>query len=250
MPYILVVSLQVALLVHAMRTGRDRMWVYILLFLPGIGAVAYIVAELIPSWFYSRAGKEIRSMATRTLDPDRELRRRREAAEETNTVENRRLLAEELLQMGEFRESLQIYRSILTGIHADDPGMLLSMAKAAFGCGLYEEARQTVYRLGEINPRYQRVDAQLLYARSLEQLGHDNEAEQQYQELTRHAPGEEVRCRYALLQKRRGRFQHAKMLFAEILARSNRSSFEYRRREREWIDIAKREVTNHANRCD
>jgi hypothetical protein len=249
MPYIFAVILQIALLVHAMRTGRDRMWIYILLFLPGIGGVAYIVGELIPSWFSSRAGREIRSIATRTLDPDRELRRRREAVEASNTVENRRLLAEELLQAGEFKEALQIYRSILTGIHADDPGMLLSMAKAAFGCGLYEEARQTVYRLGEINPLYQRVDAQLLYAMTLEQLGRDSEAEQEYEQLVTHAPGEEVRCRYALLQKRRGRFQHATLLFSEIVTRSKRSSSDYRRREREWIDIAKREVMNHANQA-
>jgi hypothetical protein len=56
-----------------------------------------------------------------------------------------------------------------------------------------------------------------------------------------HAPGEEVRCRYAMLLRRRGDMAGAKSLFDEIVTRSRRSPSHYRRREREWIDIARRE---------
>jgi hypothetical protein len=130
----------------------------------------------------------------------------------------------------------------LTGIHADDPGMLLGMAEAAYGAGQYDLALRTVLQLGETDPRHQPVETQLLHARVLEALGRDDEAVKDYAALVTHAPGEEVRCRYALLLKRHGDRDAARALFDEILTRSRRAPHHYRRQEREWIDIARREA--------
>jgi hypothetical protein len=242
MPYLLIPLLQILCVVHVVRTGRDRMWIFILLFLPGIGVIAYAIVEILPGLFGSRTARGLRREAVGRLDPGRELRRRRAALEEADTVDNRRLLAETLVAAGEFAEALDLYRGILSGIHADDPGMLLGMARAAYGTGDCELALATVRRLGETNPRYQPVDAQLLYAMTLEALGRDAEAAREYAELVTHAPGEEVRCRYALLLQRQGDSAAAKALFGEILTRTRRSPGHYRRRERQWIDIARREA--------
>ena len=169
-------------------------------------------------------------------------RRRREALEEADTVDNHRLLAEVLADAGAFDEAVEIYRRVLTGIHADDPGMLLGLAKAAFAAGLFDEALRTVLRLGEANPQYHPTEAQLLYARTLEALGRDDEAAHEYEQLVTHAPGEEVRARYALLLQRRGRVLEAMGVYKEILACSRRAPGHYRRQEREWIDLARREA--------
>jgi len=234
--------LQIALVIHVLRTGRDRVWIFVLLFLPGIGALAYIAVELLPGLFRGRTAQAAFSQAVRTVDPKRGLRRRFDAIEEADTVENRRLLAEELVAAGEFKEALETYRGIVSGVHADDPGMLLGMAKAAYGAGNFQEALQTVYRLGETNPRYQPVEAQLLYAMSLEALGRDSDAANEYAQLVTHAPGEEVRCRYALLLKKTGCKPEADALFREVLTRSRRAPGHYRRRERPWIAMAQREL--------
>ena len=170
------------------------------------------------------------------------MRRLRRALEEADTVDNRRLLAEALVAAGQHAEALELYRGVLTGIHADDPGMLLGMARAAYGVGQYDLALRTVLQLGEANPRYQPVEAQLLHAMTLEALGRDDEAAADYAALVTHAPGEEVRCRYALLLQRRGDQTAAKALFDEILTRSRRAPRHYRRQQSEWIDIARRET--------
>jgi hypothetical protein len=86
------------------------------------------------------------------------------------------------------------------------------------------------------------VEAQLLYARTLEALGRDGEAAREYEHLVTHAPGEEVRCRYALLLQRSGRVLEALGLYKEILSRSRRAPGHYPRQEREWITIAQREA--------
>ncbi|HEX3952114.1 MAG TPA: tetratricopeptide repeat protein, partial [Stellaceae bacterium] len=219
-----------------------RMWIYILLFLPGIGILAYLVVEILPGLFGSRSARQFGSTAVRTLDPGREMRRLHEALEQADTVDNRRLLAEALSDGGKFNEALELYRGIVGGIHADDPGLLLGMAKAAYGVGLFDEALQTIRHLGDTNPRYQPVEAQLLYAMSLEALGRDDEAAEEYAQLVTHAPGEEVRCRYALLLRRRGRQDEARALFEDVINRSRRAPSHYRRRERQWIDVARHEA--------
>ncbi len=243
MPYLLIPLLQITCLVHALRSGRDRTWIYILALLPGVGVLAYLIVEILPGFWHSRTGRDLQHQTLRRLDPGREVRRRREALEEADTVDNRRLLAEAMADAGEYNEAVDIYRAILTGIHADDPGMLLGMARAAFAAGLFEEGVSTVLRLGETNPRYQPVEAQLLYARALEALHRDEEAAREYAQLVTHAPGEEVRCRYAMLLQRRGRALEAMGLFKEVLSRSRRAPRHYRRQEREWIDIAQRGAT-------
>jgi hypothetical protein len=242
MLYWLIPLLQIICVVHVVRSGRAFMWIYILIFLPGLGVAAYVIVEILPGLFGSRTARGLRSSAMSTLDPGRELRRRRQALEEADTVDNRRLLAEALIGAGQPAEALDLYRGILTGIHADDPGMLLGMAQAAHGVGDNEMALRTVLQLGETNPRYQPVEAQLLHAKALEALGRDSEAADDYAALVTRAPGEEVRCRYALLLKRRGDRDAAKALFDEILTRSRRAPGHYRRQEREWIDIARREA--------
>lgn len=242
MLYLLIPLLQIICVVHVVRTGRSFLWIYVLLFLPGLGVAAYVVVEILPGWLGTRTARHFGSSTVGALDPGRKLRHRRRALEEADTVDNRRLLAEALVTAGQHEEAMELYRGILTGIHADDPGMLMGMARAAHGLGQYELTLDTVAELGETNPRYQPTEAQLLRAMALEGLGRDDEAASDYAQLVTHAPGEEVRCRYALLLKRHGDRDAAKALFDEVLARSRRAPRHYRRQEQEWIDIARREA--------
>ena len=41
----IVAGVDIALIVHAARTGRFTPWGFVILFLPGIGALAYVVVE-------------------------------------------------------------------------------------------------------------------------------------------------------------------------------------------------------------
>jgi hypothetical protein len=242
MLYLLIPLLQIICVVHVVRTGRSFLWIYVLLFLPGLGVLAYVAVEIMPGLLRSRRARNFGSSAVGALDPGRELRLRRQALEEADTVDNRRLLAEALIAAGQHAEAMELYRGILTGIHADDPGMLMGKARAAYGLGQHDLALSTLANLSETNPRYQPAEAQLLRAMALEGLGRDEEAAADYAQLVTHASGEEVRCRYALLLQRHGDHAGAKALFDEILARSRRSPRHYRNHEREWIDIARREA--------
>ena len=54
MPVALVILLlDITLIYHASRTGRLQPWAFIILMIPLVGALAYIVVELVPEWFGS-----------------------------------------------------------------------------------------------------------------------------------------------------------------------------------------------------
>ena len=44
----LLLAINVALIVHTVNTGRFWPWAYVILMLPGAGAIAYVVVELVP----------------------------------------------------------------------------------------------------------------------------------------------------------------------------------------------------------
>ena len=50
MPVYLTYFIQLLLIIHVLKTGRDRYWIWLLLFLPLIGGVAYLVVEIIPEY--------------------------------------------------------------------------------------------------------------------------------------------------------------------------------------------------------
>jgi hypothetical protein len=90
------------------------------------------------------------------------------------------------------------------------------------------------------HPAFQSGEAHLIYARSLEGLGREEEAEAEYAELVGYAPGEEVRCRYGQLLARRGKSAEARSFFAQILKYAAQGSRRYRRDQQAWIETAER----------
>ena len=54
---ILLLLIQAALIVHVIKTGRNQLWIWAIFLLPGIGALAYLVAEILPELFGGRTAR-------------------------------------------------------------------------------------------------------------------------------------------------------------------------------------------------
>jgi hypothetical protein len=238
--YFVVLLMQIACVVHIMKTGRERYWVMIVVFLPVAGILAYAAVELLPELLRGRTARTINRRAITLIDPDRDLRARQSELERADTVENRRLLAEEHIARGRYGEAKVLYEMALIGVHADDPALLMGLARAQAGLGDPGGTLATLDRLRAAHPNFQSGEAHLLYARSLEGLGRDGEAADEYAALVRYAPGEEVRCRYAELLRRRGDEADARAIFQEVLKNARHGGSRYRREQQAWIDIAER----------
>ena len=57
--YGLILLAQIACLIHAGRTGRPYFWFMIILFVPGLGILAYLAVEVIPGLLRGRAAARL-----------------------------------------------------------------------------------------------------------------------------------------------------------------------------------------------
>ena len=90
--------------------------------------------------------------------------------------------------------------------------------------------------------RFKVPEMQLLYARSLEAASRFDEAKAAYAAAVEICPGEEARCRRALLLRRSGEPETALELFQAIVRSVAKADPAYLRTQREWFEIAKREI--------
>src|SRR5262249_40130008 len=76
MPLVVIIGLlDVVFIVHAAKTGRLNPWAYLIILLPGVGAFAYVLFELVPEWLGSAQGQKAKRRVINTLDPERDYRR-------------------------------------------------------------------------------------------------------------------------------------------------------------------------------
>jgi hypothetical protein len=240
---VLSLAIQVGLIVHVIKTGRNMLWIWALALLPLVGPIAYIVAEILPELFGSNSARRAQSGMRRMMDPDQALRRASAEVEISGNVDARRRLAEEHLQRAQYAAAIDVYQSGLKGIFEHDPTLLLGLARAYFGQQDFAAARAALERLMQHNPDFKSTDAQLLYARTLEAQGALDEAQSAYGALAPGYPGAEARLRYALLLKRRGQLPEAQRVLKELLDSARLGPAHYRKAQAEWLDRARRELS-------
>lgn len=225
---------------HCFYTGRNRMWIYAIVFLPVAGSVAYILIELLPELVSGITGQRAIRKVRKTLDPQGETRRRSIELERSQNVETRRRLAEEHLDNGRFEQAERLYSESRSGIFADDPMLMLGQAQALFGMGEFARVIETLDELIRLNPEFRNQDGHLTYARALQALGEHERAREEYEALCAYYAGAEARCRYATMLLELGERQKANEHFEEILRAARLAPRHFRRSNAEWIAIAKR----------
>jgi hypothetical protein len=238
LPYIL----QGTAIVHCIKTGRNWLWIWVLIW-PGIGAIAalaYIAIEILPDLFRSRTAQRTARGLKRAVDPFADLRRYENEARLAGNVDARQRYADELARHGRYEEATEQYRQALTGLYVHDPNLMLGLARAQFGSGGAAASRGTLEELFRHNPDFRAPEAQLLYARALEGEGNVQKALEQYRALANSYPGAEAAVRYAQLLDTQGQRDEARKVARDLLDQARIAPGHYRRAQRAWLDVAER----------
>ncbi len=242
---VLSLIVQVALIVHVIRTGRNMLWILAIALLPMAGSLAYAIVEILPEFAGAGrgggAGRARKSML-RIFDPDRNLRRASAEVEISGNVDARRRLAEELYDRGQYDRVIEVCKAGLAGIFEHEPTLLLELARAQFAKQDFAAARDSLERLARHNPEFKSTAGRLLYARALEESGALEQAESEYAAIAPDYPGAEARLRYGLILKRRGKTADARRVFGDLLASAKIAPAHYRRAQAQWLAIARREM--------
>ena len=238
--FLLMIIVQVALIIHVVKTGRNQIWIWVLALLSLPGAIAYIAVEILPELFRSRTAQRTARGLRKAMDPGRDLRRYESEARVASNVASRQRYAQELVRHQRYDEAIGQYREALTGLYEHDPNLMLGLAQAQFGKGDTAAARATLDELIQRNPDFRSPAGHLLYARALEAEGNVPKALEEYAVLAPSYPGAEAAVRYAQLLQAQGRRAEAQKLARELLEQARIAPGHYRRAQRPWLDAAQR----------
>jgi hypothetical protein len=237
---ILSIIVQVALIIHVVKTGRNQIWIWVLALLSLPGAIAYIAVEILPELFRSHTAQRTARGLRKAMDPGADLRRYENEARVGSNVASRQRYAEELVRHERYDEAVGQYREALTGLYEHDPNLMLGLAQAQFGKGDASAARATLDELIQRNPDFRSPAGHLLYARALEAEGNVPKALEEYAVLAPSYPGAEASVRYAQLLQAQGRRAEAQKVARELLEQARIAPSHYRRAQRPWLDAAQR----------
>lgn len=235
----LIYLVQIGLIVHVLRTGRNMYWIFILVIAPGIGGLAYVIAELLPDLMQNRRARTAVRGIRKSLNPGAELQQWQRELERSGSVDAARHLANELVETGRYPEAIQLYENALTGLYIHDPDLMLGLASAQFGNGQFADARATLDLLIGKNPDFKSPDGHLLYARAVEACGDDDKALDEYKAVAAYYAGAEAQLRYGRILERLGNRDAALAEFQEIISNAELAPRHYRKAQREWINEAK-----------
>jgi hypothetical protein len=240
--FIISLLIQAGFIIHVIKTGRNQLWIWVLI-IPGLafaGILAYIVVEILPELFRSRAARRTARGFRKAIDPGGDLRRYENEARVAGNVASRQRYAAELVRHGRYDDAIAQYREALSGLYEHDPNLMLGLAQAQFGKGEASAARATLDELIRLNPDFRSPDGHLLYARSLEAEGNVQKALEEYRVLAPSYPGAEASVRYAQLLQAQGRRAEAQQVARELLEQARIAPGHYRRAQRPWLEAAQR----------
>lgn len=247
MPYgigLLVLLIQLAFGAHVVRTGRSLLWLLPIIFVPLLGCAAYALFALLPEAMTSPVARRFADDVANFADPGRAYREKKREVEMVGSADAKRALAAECIKRGRFQDAVGLYESAMAGpLGAQDTALLNGLARARVLAGDGAGAQAAFEALKRADPVAFNADAELDYARALSLQGKNDEALHQYEKVLPKYPGEEARCRYALLLRELGQTGRARRVFREIVASVKGAPRYYRCRQREWVSIARKNLS-------
>ncbi len=228
--------LQVGCIIHAITQRREFFWIWVILFLPGLGAAIYFFVEVLPTLRRRRFSLE--PVRERLQGEEARIRTKTERLADTDTFQNREALAAELTRAGRLTDAEATLQPLLTGIYREDPTLLTTLAELKFRQGALAEARAYLEQVDAMRSPTLGTRVKLLLAEVHSGLGDIAAAERAYQDSLRGAITEEPRVKYAAFLIAQGRSGEAQPLLTQMEKTQRQATSTYRRQEQEWFKMA------------
>ena len=226
--------------VHAVRSGQQMYWLWIMVIAPLLGPLVYFFAVLVPEFAGGRTARGVTRAAQQALDPERELRLARQALDDTPTLGNKMRLANAAQALGRWQEAEAQWAQSAQGHGAEDSAVLMGHGRTLLELGRFEEALGRLRQLKALGSEGETPQATLAFARAYEGLGRNEEADAAYRACVDRVPGLEAGGRYVAFLAKVGRRADAELGFAEIDRRLQKIAPPLRAEARQWRDLAAR----------
>jgi len=223
---------QLIAIVHCVRQGRDRFWIWIIIIGGLLGALAYFLVEFLPDWHnvkrsFTGVARRKRIAALRAMVRD------------NPSAGNYEELGELLMQQRRWSEAREAFDHALKS-RTDLLEPFYQRGLAAFEMG--DDAAAIAdfgYVVGK-EPKYAYSRARCLLARSLARAGRNEEAMTTFDRLVESSTASESLVTAAEFYASNGRQALARELVESVLLRRVTMPAYQKRRDRAWFRMAKR----------
>jgi hypothetical protein len=225
------IILQAMALLHFARRRPDTFWLWIILIGGGLGALVYIVAEVVPD-------ASLLTGSLKTVSRRRRIHQLEAAILENPAIGNREELADLYLEAGKFARARELYDSIISPRTTEiDPFYRRGIAEIALND--FAAAVPDLERVVAKDSKYDLHRALGLLAHAHAGLGNVERAEALFQEATAISTLSETYCNYASFLAAHGRKEDARIWAQRVLDKKRTMPAYLRRRERPWFRTAK-----------
>jgi len=224
------VILQALAVIHFVRRRPDTYWLWIILVFGGLGALAYILVEVLPDFRLLRGAVQVFP------------RRKRIKALETAIIDNPSIgnyeeLGDLYLDDKQYARARECFDKVIARSDGIDP--FYRRALAALAVNDYQAAAADLALVVSRDPKYDYQRAAGLHAHTLAKAGEREKAAALFAEVTNTSTLSETQYHYAALLADEGRTAEARE-WAERILRKKATMPEYiRRRERPWFRSAR-----------
>ena len=223
--------LQALAIVHFVRRRPDGYWLWIILMLGGLGALVYIVVEVVPD-------APLLRNSLRGVPRKRRIKQLEAIILENPAVGNLEELADLYLEEKKFARARELYDRVITP-RTDSPDPYYRRGIAALELKDHAAAAADLERVVAINPKYDFHRAIALLAHAYAHLGQAGKADELFQQATAISTQSETYHNYATFLLAQGRKAEAHEWANRILAKKPTMPSYLRRRERPWFRAAK-----------
>ncbi len=212
---------------HFIRRRPDTYWIFVILFLGWIGALVYIVAEVIPDAGLLRGSFE-------AFPRRRRIRELEFAIRDNPSAGNFEELGLLYLDEGDFARARACYdRSIAQRTDSVDPFYRRGVAEVELGD--FAAAVPDLERAVQSDASYDFYRGIGLLAHAYAQTGQAEKAEKLFAEATRISTSSETYYNYALFLQGQGRIAEAREWVEKIIEKRATMPGYQKRRERGWF---------------
>lgn len=230
--------------VHAVRTGQNMYWLWILVVGGPLGAAIYFFAVMAPDLAGGRTARTAAKAVKQTINPEADYKKALKAVDETPTAAARMKAADAAEKLGRWQEAETQWAAAATGLWADDPVILFRHAQCLLELGRPGEALGRLEQMKKAGGSAETPQAALAFARAYEGLGRADEADAPYRFAADRAPGLEAGARYVAFMARTGRHSDAEIGLAELDRRLKKVAAPLRAEARVWRDLAAKAVAD------
>ena len=221
------IVLQAIAILHFARRRPEAFWLWVILLGGGLGALVYILVEVIPDVGLLRGAFQV-------FPRRRRIKELEAAVLDNPSIGNYEELGDLYLDDRKFAKARECYDRVINP-RTESPDPFYRRALSEIELGDLQAAADDFAQVIKLDPKYDYHRAAGLQADTLGRLGRHDEAAARFAEVTQVSTLSETQYNYASLLATMGRADEAREWAQRVLAKKPTMPAYMRRRERPWF---------------